>query len=180
MSTAGRVSWRDQSCRQVWLVARFQGIPVLTFAVHTVPSRRTPADVTQYTKMAPIEATLTLIVPLCDETSVLFGNAASAFFEDAGVSSLDALMARARRFSIDLLPRVLFSRSPMIDAVVRSGVNRYVDFKSVTTCYMWTDTGLVRVAFATHMHCSSFARRYHHQRLTCFATRRSRCCRSAR
>lgn len=46
---------------------------------------------------------------------------------------------QARRCIVDLWPRLLFSRSSMIDALVRSGVNRYLEFKCLQACFMLVD-----------------------------------------
>ena len=68
-----------------------------------------------------------------------FSHGSSAFHANSCFDSLDAMLAKSRRFSLDLLPRVVFSRSTMIDALVRSGVNRYLEFKCLNACYMMTD-----------------------------------------
>jgi RAB protein geranylgeranyltransferase component A len=51
-----------------------------------------------------------------------------------------------RRCIVDLWPRLLFARSPMIDTLVRSGVNRYLEFKCLQACFMLVpDHGLAFV-----------------------------------
>jgi RAB protein geranylgeranyltransferase component A len=46
-----------------------------------------------------------------------------------------------RRCVVDLWPRLLFARSPMIDTLVRSGVNRYLEFKCLQACFMHVPEG---------------------------------------
>ncbi len=55
----------------------------------------------------------------------------------AGEGELSA--AQLRRCIVDLWPRLLFARSNMIDALVRSGVNRYLEFKCLQACFMLVD-----------------------------------------
>lgn len=84
---------------------------------------------------------------ICNGSSEFVGGSSASF------ATLDQLLAKSRRFSVDLLPRLLFSKSPVIDTLVRSGVNRYLEFKAVDACYMWANDSLTRVSFDRFANC---------------------------
>ena len=50
------------------------------------------------------------------------------------------VLSQSRRFSIDLSPHLLFSRSPLIDLLVTSGIHQYLEFKAVDHAYFATGT----------------------------------------
>lgn len=45
------------------------------------------------------------------------------------------LQSESRRFSIDVTPHLLFSRSPLIELLVSAGIHNYVEFKAVDHAY---------------------------------------------
>eukprot|EP01128_Nolandella_sp_AFSM9_P007834 TRINITY_DN4417_c0_g1_i1.p1 TRINITY_DN4417_c0_g1~~TRINITY_DN4417_c0_g1_i1.p1 ORF type:complete len:521 (-),score=110.62 TRINITY_DN4417_c0_g1_i1:98-1660(-) len=51
----------------------------------------------------------------------------------------------ARKFTIDLSPKFLWSSSDFIDTLIRSGVSRYLEFRVLQRCYMLVDNSLVAV-----------------------------------
>jgi RAB protein geranylgeranyltransferase component A len=46
-----------------------------------------------------------------------------------------SLLSESRRYAIDINPHLLFSRSPMIDVLVSSGIHHYLEFKAVDAAY---------------------------------------------
>jgi len=44
----------------------------------------------------------------------------------------ELLMAQSRKFNLDLTPRLLFARGPMVELLISSNISRYTEFKSVT------------------------------------------------
>lgn len=49
-------------------------------------------------------------------------------------ASLDqeAILKQAKRFSLDLMPHLLFSRGSMVELLIKSNISRYTEFKSVS------------------------------------------------
>jgi RAB protein geranylgeranyltransferase component A len=74
-------------------------------------------------------------LPLADSASGGVRDVSVRVDDDAAPLSA----AQLRRCIVDLWPRLLFARSPMIDALVRSGVNRYLEFKCLQACFMHVD-----------------------------------------
>lgn len=48
----------------------------------------------------------------------------------------------SRKFSIDLSPKLVWSSGKFVDALVRSGVNRYLEFKPLNGCTMYLNGAL--------------------------------------
>eukprot|EP00092_Neocalanus_flemingeri_P074042 GFUD01091503.1.p1 GENE.GFUD01091503.1~~GFUD01091503.1.p1 ORF type:complete len:359 (+),score=119.64 GFUD01091503.1:77-1153(+) len=44
----------------------------------------------------------------------------------------ETLLAQSRKFNLDLTPRLLFARGPMVELLISSNISRYTEFKSVT------------------------------------------------
>lgn len=54
----------------------------------------------------------------------------------------EVLQEHCRKFNIDLAgPRVLFCADKCIDAVLKAGVNQYLEFKSIDASYLWDQNG---------------------------------------
>lgn len=52
----------------------------------------------------------------------------------------------SRSYSIDLAgPKLAFCAGPLVDLLLRSGANNYLEFKSLEASYMWTSEGLSAV-----------------------------------
>ncbi|KAA0052917.1 rab proteins geranylgeranyltransferase component A 2 [Cucumis melo var. makuwa] len=65
-------------------------------------------------------------------------------YSDVEISSYapEVLQEHARKFNIDLAgPRVLFCADKCIDAVLKVGVNQYLEFKSIDASYLWDPNG---------------------------------------
>lgn len=64
-------------------------------------------------------------------------------------SELDELQKRMRKtsnqFSVDIVPRLLFGRSQLVDVLVESGVARYLEFQGLQSARVLTPQGLVSV-----------------------------------
>ena len=57
----------------------------------------------------------------------------------------DFLSKNSRKFNLDLLPRLLFSRGSMVELLISSNVSRYTEFKSVSRVLTLLDGSLVHV-----------------------------------
>jgi len=44
----------------------------------------------------------------------------------------ETLISQSRKFNLDLTPRLLFARGPMVELLISSNISRYTEFKSVT------------------------------------------------
>ena len=44
----------------------------------------------------------------------------------------ETLLSQSRKFNLDLTPRLLFARGPMVELLISSNISRYTEFKSVT------------------------------------------------
>jgi len=44
----------------------------------------------------------------------------------------ETLLSQSRKFNLDLTPRLLFARGPMVELLIASNISRYTEFKSVT------------------------------------------------
>jgi RAB protein geranylgeranyltransferase component A len=91
---------------------------------------------------APAEAECAAASPVDDAEWLPLADIASGCVRDVSVRVDEAApltAAQLRRCIVDLWPRLLFARSPMIDALVRSGVNRYLEFKCLHACFMHVD-----------------------------------------
>ncbi|KGN55605.1 rab escort protein 1 [Cucumis sativus] len=67
-----------------------------------------------------------------------------SLYSDVEISSYapEVLQEHARKFNIDLAgPRVLFCADKCIDAVLKVGVNQYLEFKSIDASYLWDQNG---------------------------------------
>lgn len=67
-----------------------------------------------------------------------------ALYSDVEISSFapEVLQEHSRKFNIDLAgPRVLFCADKCIDAVLKAGVNQYLEFKSIDASYLWDENG---------------------------------------
>jgi RAB protein geranylgeranyltransferase component A len=51
----------------------------------------------------------------------------------------------SRRCSIDLVPKVIWSRSIVIDTLIRAGVSRYMEFKTIQHLYMQAEGEMMQV-----------------------------------
>ena len=74
------------------------------------------------------------------------GSGTAGFADSAAISSATAtaaaiaaepLLKRARAFSIDLSPQLLFSRGAFVDMLVRSAAAKYLEFRALDTTYVW-------------------------------------------
>ncbi|KAM6570665.1 hypothetical protein CsatB_018650 [Cannabis sativa] len=68
----------------------------------------------------------------------------SSLYSDVEISSFDAetISKHSRSFNIDLGgPRVLFCADKAIDLILKSGVNQYVEFKSIDSSFVCDDNG---------------------------------------
>ncbi|KAF4365494.1 hypothetical protein G4B88_025673 [Cannabis sativa] len=68
----------------------------------------------------------------------------SSLYSDVEISSFDAetIAKHSRSFNIDLGgPRVLFCADKAIDLILKSGVNQYVEFKSIDSSFVCDDYG---------------------------------------
>lgn len=67
-----------------------------------------------------------------------------SLYSDVEISSYapEVLQEHSRKFNIDLAgPRVLFCADKCIDAVLKAGVNQYMEFKSIDASYLWDENG---------------------------------------
>ncbi|XP_023007630.1 rab escort protein 1 [Cucurbita maxima] len=67
-----------------------------------------------------------------------------SLYSDVEISSYapEVLQEHSRKFNIDLAgPRVLFCADKCIDAVLKAGVNQYLEFKSIDASYFWDENG---------------------------------------
>lgn len=53
----------------------------------------------------------------------------------------------SRRFSIDLLPKLIYANGEVVDKLIQSGVSDYLEFKSVQTGVIWTGGAFETVPF---------------------------------
>lgn len=53
----------------------------------------------------------------------------------------------ARKFLVDLAPKLVWASSPVIDVFIRSGVSRYLEFRSIQHCYLYLDDALQQVRY---------------------------------
>jgi hypothetical protein len=54
-----------------------------------------------------------------------------------------------RSYNIDLCSKCLWSNSPNVDLILRSGVGRYLEFKCLDKIYLWIQQSLQPVFFIT-------------------------------
>merc|ERR1719233_1942464 len=57
----------------------------------------------------------------------------------------EALKLQSRKFNLDLTPRLLFARGPMVELLISSNISRYTEFKSVTRVLTLLDGKLEQV-----------------------------------
>jgi Rab proteins geranylgeranyltransferase component A len=69
---------------------------------------------------------------------------ATAADNDGDTTSIkmQELLRDDRRYNIDLIPRGIWSNSKMVQQIVASGVNRYIDFKCYSAAYSLNDVAL--------------------------------------
>jgi len=59
--------------------------------------------------------------------------------------SREEIEKQSRRFNIDLVPRLLFSRGEMVELLISSNISRYTEFKAVTRVLTMLNGGLEQV-----------------------------------
>merc|ERR1719266_945037 len=59
--------------------------------------------------------------------------------------SREEIEKQSRRFNIDLVPRLLFSRGEMVELLISSNISRYTEFKAVTRVLTLLDGKLEQV-----------------------------------
>merc|ERR1719370_134173 len=57
----------------------------------------------------------------------------------------ETLKLQSRKFNLDLTPRLLFARGPMVELLISSNISRYTEFKSVTRVLTLLDGKLEQV-----------------------------------
>merc|ERR1719419_592258 len=57
----------------------------------------------------------------------------------------EMLKSQSRKFNLDLTPRLLFARGPMVELLISSNISRYTEFKSVTRVLTLLDGNLEQV-----------------------------------
>merc|ERR1719481_1360268 len=57
----------------------------------------------------------------------------------------ETLRSQSRKFNLDLTPRLLFARGPMVELLISSNISRYTEFKSVTRVLTLLDGNLEQV-----------------------------------
>ncbi|KAK7085434.1 hypothetical protein SK128_008584 [Halocaridina rubra] len=55
--------------------------------------------------------------------------------------SQESLLKQSRRFNLDLAPKLLFSRGPLVELLISSNVARYAEFKCITRVLTWVASG---------------------------------------
>lgn len=66
-------------------------------------------------------------------------------FKFPSTSELDELSMDARtsnQFTIELFPKIVWNRSPLVDTLIRSGVSRYLEFKCIRSSYIYINGAL--------------------------------------
>ena len=43
-----------------------------------------------------------------------------------------SILSQSKRFSLDLIPHLLFARGSMVELLIKSNISRYTEFKAVT------------------------------------------------
>lgn len=59
--------------------------------------------------------------------------------------SLEKLVNLSRKFNLDLAPKLLFSRGPLVELLISSNIARYAEFKALTRILTWHNGALVPV-----------------------------------
>lgn len=59
--------------------------------------------------------------------------------------SLEKLVNLSRKFNLDLAPKLLFSRGPLVELLISSNIARYAEFKALTRILTWHNNALVPV-----------------------------------
>ncbi|KAJ3023935.1 hypothetical protein HKX48_009143 [Thoreauomyces humboldtii] len=96
------------------------------------------AEVTTFLQDYPHMRTLfegesTFLIP---PTSALTGVPMSPSAKAARNSHLLQLLRKARQFSIELSPKLLYGRGPLVELLVTSGVGKYLEFKVLEQIYL--------------------------------------------
>merc|ERR1719357_818743 len=67
------------------------------------------------------------------------------FQETKKMWNKEMLKSQSRKFNLDLTPRLLFARGPMVELLISSNISRYTEFKSVTRVLTLLDGNLEQV-----------------------------------
>merc|ERR1719268_684564 len=67
------------------------------------------------------------------------------FQETKKLWNREMLKSQSRKFNLDLTPRLLFARGPMVELLISSNISRYTEFKSVTRVLTLLDGNLEQV-----------------------------------
>lgn len=97
---------------------------------HTVASARSSVDatygsMTQHTERSTLDG-------LNEEEQVASGREDGPDKGKKELWSLEKLLSVSRKFNLDLAPKLLFSRGPLVELLISSNIARYAEFKAVT------------------------------------------------
>uniref|UniRef100_A0A069DVP2 Rab proteins geranylgeranyltransferase component A n=1 Tax=Panstrongylus megistus TaxID=65343 RepID=A0A069DVP2_9HEMI len=68
--------------------------------------------------------------------------------DEGDVWTRDAIKKLTQKFNIDLSPKILFSKGPMVELLIRSGVSRYTEFVSVHNVLLYLNSVIESVPYS--------------------------------